>query len=242
MSAGNEKCSKIDELLTESLSRDLSPEERCHLDDHCSSCPECASTRRAMLSVRDLLRQHRPEDDAPPAEAHAALHRRLVEKQNRSSTERPYSGWRLKLLLAGAFACVLLIAGVLVLPTPSDQGEEEVAVLRTTVDAKEPFTVRFTYTADQPLADVRVSIRLDEGVSFYTDDERIRSLKEYMWKGDFQPGANDVPFVVEVRRAGIHRIRTSAVYEGYLHRHDVELKVEEGTIAVTYLDYPRNRL
>lgn len=235
----DDRCRRFEEILTEAMTRELSPEERSLLDEHCASCPACAETYRALVAVRGTLRRHRPEDDAPSDDMRAALHRRLVEESARRERVGvlPF-GPRWK--LAGAMLALLMLTLCLfsIITTTPDGIEEGTVVSRTVVNAGEPLTIRLTYTADRPLADVRVTVRLDDGVFFHTDDEKLRRLREYVWKGDLREGKNEIPFVVEVARTGAHRIRTVAAYDGMLHRHDVELEAGPGSIAVIYRSYP----
>ena len=238
----DDRCRQIDTLLTEAMTRELSPEERRSLDQHCASCPDCAAAYRALLATRELLRSHRPEDDAPPTLLRENLHRRLVEEQARQADKRPAFGLRWKPAFGISVCMLLTILGYFLMPAFPDKSDEGTIISRTTVDAKEPLTIKIAYTADRPLTDVAVTIRLDEGISFYTDDEKLRSLREYTWHGDLRTGINEIPFVVTVERLGTHRIRTEASYDDYRHRHDVELQAEQRTVIVTYLSYKKRPL
>lgn len=235
----NKTCERIRGLLSETLARELSPEERRSFDEHCSACPECASAYRAVNAAHALLREHRPDDDAPPDGQEASLHRRLVAEQAAREETRPAFGWRGRLLLGTAGCAFLFLLGYLTFTALPEENEEGVIVSRTTVSAKEPLTVRITYVAERPLTGVEVTVRLDDGIVFYTNDPQRRDLREYRWRGDLKEGTNEIPFVVEVREMGQRSIRTTAEFEGYRHRHDVELRADEETIRVTYLTYEK---
>lgn len=240
----DERCRRIDELLTDAMTRELSPEERSLLDDHCAACPSCAEQYRALTAVRETLRRHRPEDDALSEDMRAALHRRLVEESARPERAGGALPFGPRWKLAGAMFALIMLTLCLFsfLATIPDGADEGTVVSRSVVNAGEPLTIRLTYTADRSLADVRVTVQLDDGVFFHTDDETLRRLKEYVWKGDLKEGRNEIPFVVEVARTGTHRIRTAAAYDGMLHRHEVELQAGPGTVAVIYRSFPERPL
>jgi hypothetical protein len=234
----DDRCRRIDELVTEAMTRELSPDERRAVEEHCSSCADCAAAYRAVTAARAALQHHRPEDDAPSDDLRAAFHRRLVERQAQREKERPFGlGLRWKWAVGMAACLFLLVLGYGLLPVSVDRTDEGTVISRSTVGAQEPITIRMIYTADRPLADVRVTIRLDEGIVFATDNEELRALREYTWKGDLKTGANEIPFAVEMRKMGTRLIRTEAAYEGYLHRHDVELQADRETVVLTYLSY-----
>ncbi len=233
-------CARIVELLSDLLSRELTPEERRAIDQHCAVCPECENSRRALHAARTLLREHRPDDDAVPGDLRAALHRRLIEERaaREKEAKRPLFGRPVRALLGAAACAFLFLLGYLTFTAlPEQTAEEGVVLSRSVVNAKEPLTIRLTYTAERPLADVAVTIRLDDGIVFHTDDTRFRDLREYEWKGALKAGTNEIPFVVEVRRTGTRTIHTTAEFDGYRHRHDVDLQADGETITVTYLSY-----
>ncbi|HSA32325.1 MAG TPA: zf-HC2 domain-containing protein [bacterium] len=237
----NENCERVKGLLGDLLSRDLTSDERRMIEEHAASCAACATSYRALLAARSLLREHRPVDDAPPEELRAALHRRLVEERSVPEEERAsFLGWPVRTLL-GAVACLFLflLGYWTVTSFPRQTEDAPVAISRSVVNAKEPLTIRLTYTAERPITEVFVKIRLDEDIVFHTEDLSFRELREYEWKGDLKAGRNEIPFVVEMRRAGTRTIHTTAEFEGYRHRHDVELHADGETMTVTYLAYGR---
>lgn len=233
-----QRCGMIEELMVAAMERELTADERNAVEEHCVACPECAALYRAVGSVRATLRRHRPQDDIPSDRMRAELHRRLVEEEARLKEERPSGlAWRWRPVLGVTVVIFLLLLGYFLVPILSSPTEEATVVSRTTVDAREPLTIKVVYTADRPLEAVAVTIELDEGLSFHSADERIRDLREYTWKGSFKKGDNTIPLVVEASAPGVRRVRTSAAYDGLLHRHDAELEVGTGAVTLTYLSY-----
>ncbi len=103
----------------------------------------------------------------------------------------------------------------------------------STVSAGEPITVTMVYVADSSYSDTTVSIVLPEGVSFYSSNEKIESLKELNWNGTLKKGENKIPFVVTLKDSGIYNIMTKAVYDKHVHAHKVVLQADSKNIVIS---------
>jgi len=96
--------------------------------------------------------------------------------------------------------------------------------------------------AKRELKNVEVSIDLGDGISFYSKNPSVNTLKKYTWRGNLTKGKNEIPFVVKIKKEGVWKINTRADFEGFSHSHRVILHAKEGKVEITYLKLPDKKL
>ncbi len=89
------------------------------------------------------------------------------------------------------------------------------------------------YESDADYKNVSVFFKLDDGVEFYSDNEEFRAMKSYAWIGNLKKGVNRIPFVVEVTKQGKWKISTDARYNGFSHRHSIELDTDDKKVSIS---------
>ncbi len=234
----NDNCRHISDLIAESMARQLTAEESAALYAHIKNCSDCSAAYRAVNNAAALIKEHNPAEEAVPETVRAAYHKKLQqEAMCITSRQRFYP----RLVFAAAAVLLLMLglgAGLYLQWTDVEKHQ----ISQSVVAAKEPLTIRLGYTSDRAIDAVRVTIQLDEGVSFFSDEPSVNSLKEYVWEGSLIKGRNEIPFVVEVKKLGTWTIKTRAEFDGFMHRHDVELRADELNVTVTYYEYNRKRI
>lgn len=163
-------------------------------------------------------------------EFESALFEKLQKVEN--EIQRP----RISLvpILAFSVSALFLIAFTFLFYSVPDAADEDgmELVSSSEVEKGEPVKITIEFESTEELSDVEISFRLDEGVRFYSDNEKIKALSDYVWKGSFKKGVNPVPFVVSLVSEGESRIITETEFGGYIHNRTIVLKTLSEKTAV----------
>jgi hypothetical protein len=237
------RCADIQELLAKKTVGTISAADEREVAAHLAGCPDCRDHLRSLVEIKKFAAEYNPvEDDPEPDAFDAALHRRLVEAAQRpAAASRPSAGW-LRPALAGLFALLIVVAaGIGIARWHGDAAKsEETIISQTEVESKKPFKITMEYDAARPLKNVTVTFALGDGVVF--DGAENATQKTWTWTGDFAQGRNEIPFIVNVEKLGRTAIETRADFEGYTHRHRIDLEATAELVRVTYIELPKTRL
>lgn len=237
------RCADIQELLAKKTVGAISAADEREVAAHLAGCPDCRDHLKALIEIKKFTAEYRPaEDDPEPEVFEAALHRRLVEAAQRpAAASRPSAGW-FRPALAGFFALLIVVAaGIGIIRWHGDAAKsEETIISQTEVESKKPLKITMEYDAARPLKNVTVTFTLGDGVVF--DGAENAAQKTWTWTGDFAQGRNEIPFIVNVEKLGRTAIETRADFEGYTHRHRIDLEATAELVRVTYIELPKTRL
>ncbi len=237
------RCADIQELLAKKTVGAISAADEREVAAHLAGCPDCRDHLRSLVEIKKFTAEYRPvQDDPEPDAFEAALHRRLVEAAQRpAAASRPNAGWFRPALAGIGIIALIAVVSVSIARWHGDATKsEETVISQTEVESKKPFKITMEYDAARPLKNVTVTFALGDGVVF--DGAENAAQKTWTWTGDFAQGRNEIPFIVNVEKLGRTAIETRADFEGYTHRHRIDLEATEELVRVTYIELPKTRL
>lgn len=139
------------------------------------------------------------------------------------------SGLRLVFSFSFLFLFVFVAAVFFVIKPGNEKME---LVSSTETEQGKPVKIVLEYESDRDISGVEVLFKLEKGVRFYSENEKIRNLDEFVWTGDLKKGLNRIPFVVDLVEEGSWNILTQAGFDGFKHRHKIVLTSSNGKVAV----------
>lgn len=176
-----------------------------------------------------LLKSYKKSDDEIGKEFQKKINARLEEialVRKRRAKFIAFS--RTVSAVAAVFAVVFFI--FLFAPDTSENGEK---ISESTVAAGNPVTINLVYDASEDLENVKFSIKLGDGVSFLSSDEKIRETRSHEWIGSLKKGKNSILFVVKTEKNGRMEILTSAEYSNYSRKHKIVLDAQKNETKVS---------
>jgi len=131
-------------------------------------------------------------------------------------------------------SALFLIAFTFIFYSVPDIADENVMELVSSseVEKGEPVKITIEFESTEDIENVEISFKLDDGVRFHSDNEKIKALNSYVRKGSFKKGVNPVPFVVSLVSEGESRIITETKFGGYIHNRTIVLKTLNEKTAV----------
>ncbi len=176
-----------------------------------------------------LLKSYKKSDDEIGEEFQKKINARLEEIAAVRKRRAKFIAFsRTVSAVAAVFAVVFFI--FLFAPDTSENGEK---ISESTVAAGNPVTINLVYDAVEDLENVKFSIKLDDGVSFLSSNEKIRNTRSHEWTGKLKKGKNTIPFVVKTEKNGRMEILTSAEYSNYSHKHKIVLDAQKNETKVS---------
>jgi hypothetical protein len=171
------------------------------------------------------------------SELRSKLHSRFLESAE-IKTKEEKKALVFKVVFAAAAVFLIVFAFSLnntaIEETP---GIERRLVYSTTVPQGKPLTVTLSYDASESFKNVEFSIKLEEGVSFHSDIEAVKKLREHSWKGSLEKGVNNIPFVVRTESEGKRKITVTAKYGSFIHLQEVVLDASQQEITVSLYSF-----
>jgi len=134
------------------------------------------------------------------------------------------------LAVAAVFAIIVSVSFVSYFNSIENDRE---LISSTTSAIGEPIRIVMQYESDADYKNVSVFFKLDDGIEFYSDNKEFRAMRSYAWKGSLKKGVNQIPFVIEVISQGKWKILTDARYNGFSHRHSIELDTDGKKVSIT---------
>ncbi len=194
------------------------------------------SERKAVDIYSDFLKEKSAEKDLVTDQLRKEIHLKLVEA-SKLKEKNDRSKFIIKTVLAAA--AVFLIVFSLSLSKPGSETDtmEKRIVHTSSVPEGKPVTVTLSYNALEKFEEVDFSIKLEEGLTFHTDNEIIKNLREHNWKGTLEKGENTIPFVVNSSGYGKRKIIVTAKYGNFIHFQEILLESVEGEIKVTHYSF-----
>ena len=185
-------------------------------------------TEESSKIVAELFSAYSIEEDDLNADL---FERTLLEKLEKAEKipKKPSFNYRW-LAVAAVFAIIISVSFASYFNSIQN-GKELIS--STTSAIGEPIRIVMQYESDADYKDVSVFFKLDDGVEFYSENEEFRKMRSYAWKGNIKKGVNQIPFVVEVIKEGNWKISTDARYNGFSHRHLIELDTRNKKVAVS---------
>lgn len=176
-----------------------------------------------------LLKSYRKSDDEIGEEFQKKIDARLEEAAAiRKRRAKFIALSRAVSAVAAVFAIVFFI--FIFAPDTSENGEK---ISESVVAAGDPVTINLVYDATEDLENVKFFIKLDDGISFLSSDEKIRETRMHEWTGSLKKGKNSIPFVVKTGKNGRMEIFTSAEYSNYSHKHKIVLDAQKNETKVS---------
>ncbi len=177
--------------------------------------------------LQSILNKYRPEMDDPDGEKFTSS---LMEKLDKVSVqkERPAEKVIFKPAFSIAALVLILIGAALFFFQQQDPEEifaETEVVPESVYSAKidEPVGIVLEYESEIDVEYVEVSFQLERGVRFHSDNETVREMDQFVWKGSLSKGRNEIPFLVNIIEKGKWEITTTARFDGFVHKHRISL-------------------
>ncbi len=235
-------CRKIRKLIESGEGSDNS-----FIKEHVSLCKKCSDYFEAYLITRKLFKQYDPAMDDPDGEQFNDLFAaKLDSVQNIDIRTKERSFFRPAFSFS-ILAIVVMSVALFLLTTQTTEDlekyeydeavpEQELFSVYST-SAGEPVGIIIEYESPQSISEVTVEFQLDRGVQFHSEDESLKDLEKFVWKGSFKEGSNKIPFVVNIVESGKWEIMTVAEFNGYSHRHRITLDASEDVALVKIFKY-----
>jgi len=176
-----------------------------------------------------LLKSYKKSDDEIGEEFQKRINARLEEIASvRKRRAKFIALSRAVSAVAAVFVIVFFI--FLFAPAKSENGEK---ISESVVAAGNPVTINLVYDAAEDLENVKFFIKLGDGISFLSSDEKIRETRSHEWTGSLKKGKNSIPFVVKTEKNGRMEILTSAEYSNYSYKHKIVLDAQKNETKVS---------
>jgi len=233
------ECGKIKNLIDNGEGNNSSV-----VKDHIVNCEKCNGYFNASLSVEDLISKYSPEmDDPEPLAFDAVLMHKLKDVEQ--IEKEPVKKWFLKAAVSFSLAAIAVVAVAVSLffvdKEEIEKGDVEPDSMFT-AQLDEPVGIVIEYASDEDIEDVAVSFRLDRGVRFHSDNESVKGMDVFVWKGSFSKGKNEIPFIVNIVETGKWEIMTIAKFGGYSHRQRITLDATGGVAIVKIFRYKPEKI
>jgi len=231
----------LDNSLEKSFSKDFSESEQTFITDHIKSCKSCKEDFDAIKSAKRSLSKIKSVD--VPDFFETQFHMRLIESAAKQKKKKPFFfNFSLKQLIpVGAIAFAFFIIFSISVNYLS-KNSSDVLISTSEATSGEPVTVEFDYIATKPLENVIVSIQLDKGISFHSDNPSIKSKRVITWKGNLKKGSNKIPFSVDINKVGTFEVFAKADYEGFSHKHKIVFDATSQKIVIAYYKLQKVKL
>ncbi len=216
------------------------------IQNHLNECPECSAyfEKSKQLSVLFKTGKKLNADYSDHTEFKNSLKPKLEKALNNRERKltvhsNPYN--KIKHVFAVAAAVLLLLGTVIFFENSSkiDFPNNGTLISKTEANKGEPVKITLEYEASEAMKNVNIEFNLDKGISFDSSSEKIRSLKNFIWKGDLKKGKNEIPFVVTVDKKGVWNIDTNAIFSRYSHRHKIIIDARYEKIVIAQYELPR---
>jgi anti-sigma factor RsiW len=181
------QCESVQPRLEDYLDGQASLLERQAIEAHVGECRSCSRHIEAERALRQQLADYQPPEP-PPGFAD-----RVLASAGHRARRR---FWQRMGVGAAAAVLTVVLAGSFLMPHPDP-------VQRITVAKGEPEKVNLVFEARRAMEDVRISLRIPEGVQIQGYGDR-RSLD---WRTDLRAGRNQLTLPVIVHSPGALRAR-----------------------------------
>lgn len=237
-------CERTVQLVAAAMGRDLERDEALFLKEHAAVCPECREHLAASDTAVGLLKGGLvPQEIDPPTIFNEHLRERLRERAGLPSWYRYLPQVRLRPFELGFLTALLLLAvGAVTFFYFHEDTPQPQLVTQKEVATDTPLSIDLEYLAVHPIAEVTVTIELDEGVAFHSDYREVATARAHTWKGRFKEGINSIPFMVTVEKPGIREIRTHADIGEWRHEHRITLTSNGKTLTMAMFRLPKRRI
>lgn len=220
-------CAEIKKTIDEQFEL----KDKKHLN-HIASCQICSKYYAASLKIQTLFSKYSCElDDQNGDDFDNALFIKL-QKGSAAHQKKTTRTSILQIAFSLVFA-ITILSGIIYFSFQPPIPQNIVSSTETELNA--PIRIILEYTADTDISEVEIDFFLDKGIRFYSENESIKELNTFVWKGDLKKGVNQIPFVVSVTENGLWNILTQARFEGMKHQHKIEFRTNEEKIAVTLI-------
>lgn len=184
--------------------------------------------------LNELFRKYRSENTETGGDAFDSQLFERLQKIEDVKVVRKENKRFIPALAFSVAAAVLIVFAVNFQNIENTEDEMEL-VSSSEVEKGEPVKITIEFESTEDIENVEISFRLDDGVRFHSDNEKIKNLNEYTRTGSFKKGVNPVPFVVSLVSEGESRIITETKFSGYIHNRTIVLKtVNEKTAVYVY--------
>jgi len=194
--------------------------------------------KKGQNIYQDFLEKVRSDNsEGVSSELRGKLHSKLLESaETKKKEEKKALVFKVVFATAAVFLIVFTFSlnKTVIEETP---GIERRLVYKTTVPEGKPLTVTLSYDASENFTDVEFSIKLEEGISFHSDIEAVKKIREHSWKGSLEKGINTIPFVVRTESEGERKIVVTAKYGRFIHLQEVVLDASQHEITVSLYSF-----
>lgn len=187
-------------------------------------------TKKPEQIYSELLTAGRIEKSKVPKYLKKELSRKLNQV---SAIKRNKFSRFLKPVLSVAASLIIISVLCLVLFNSETGKNERYLIHESTVAGNVPLTIKLVYESADDLKNVKFSLDLDEGVSFYSENPEIKSRKSHEWTGGLKKGTNSIPFVVETSRLGKMKILARARSGKFSHTQEIVLFAKEKETVIS---------
>ncbi len=245
-------CLDFEKLLKKSINEKLSKEETAQIFEHKKRCQSCEEKFQKIESLKRSVSFYREHKPVLSENFHSNLIQTLKKQKQ---TKKKKNLFKLALVasilvfVSGFFFFTLskqvksskkeikvvktIKKDKKVLKTPKKKAKK-VLISRAFVKKGKPITIKLDYFSNKNVKNTKVVIKLDKQISFHSFSKKIAKKKTIVWKGDFKKGKNSFPFVVDIKKRGVFKIETVAIFNGFVHKHEIILNSKQKNVQITY--------
>lgn len=172
-----------------------------------------------------------------PAEVSFEVRNSLRKKLETVSNQKKKRIKYFRTILATAASLVLVLSIILAGYGFSTNSVDRKLVFESTVPSGKPLTIKLKYDASGDFENVKFSIDLDDGVSFFTKNSEIKNKRSHIWEGSLKKGQNIIPFVVSTEKTGKMKIKAKAEYNNFSHLQEIVLDAKETSVSVSMFSF-----
>ena len=231
-------CKKIKELIDRGQNNDNPA-----VKNHSAQCDKCRKHLEASINIKALFEKYDPVMDDPDPEKFNSI---LFEKlENIPDVEfKLKRRWFFRPAFSFSFVALAVFFIAAFFFFPAEHHEKTEAELESvyTTQKDEPVGIVIEYESNENVEEVTVSFALDRGVRFHSENDSVKELDSFVWKGSFSKGKNEIPFVVDIVETGKWEIVTVAEFEGYRHRHKITLDASSEVAVVKIFRYEPEKI
>lgn len=171
---------------------------------------------------------------AQTPEISTELRLKLRGRLEKAAVGKRRSVTNFRTILAVAASVLVVVTSIIIAGYNNDgDAVQRRLVYESTVRSGKPVTIKLKYNAVDDFENVKFSVVLDNGVSFFSQDSEINSKRSHEWKGSLKKGENVIPFVISTSHTGQMKIVAKAEYNDFSHLQEIILDAKEGSISVS---------
>ena len=241
-------CFEFEQLLKKSINEKLSKEETKQIFIHKQHCKKCEENFQKIEKLKKAINNYKQNK----SDLSANFHKNLIDVLKKEKQKQT-----LKMVLVASI--LFFVSGILFFnlkqttnlkktinvvklvkqkhkKTIQKRLIQKKLLTQSFVKKGKPITIKLDYFTNQEIKQIKITIKLDKRISFYSFSKQVSKKKTIEWQGSLHKGKNSFPFIVQLRDKGIFKIETIAKYGAFIHKHKIILNSTQKNIKITYYE------